>query len=501
MRGGVYRQPSAVYRLMATWAFVTALGLAVTGCGLEGPIINAGTRDKSTLLPDAADNVVQGTVEEAPDGTVIAAYQASGEPFGGISGVVNAGAFEVRFPGNTLYTGVRLEARWNGGQALALVPLLPKQNSVLDPENLVNLELEAPGMSPLSATSTAFTLILWGKTLAQGKAVTSLSPAVIRQSAAGLTAQLTGHNAAVVAFVDLVRTLLSKAGSDGGYPFPGLPGPGGGVGDLVDPDFLEAHAPGTDVEAFEEALLAAAAEVDVEVCLAGDRIRVVFLCDRRPGALDGNCNEADPFKWAIDAPDKTLYFTGGLHETTPVCGGDLQPPLCLDEATIDGANQVLGNWSPNVVEMYDDGTRGDGVKGDGLYTLVLDLPYFPPGSLATGGRGVRIGYKYSWGLPADGWTGTEEWPGNQRLLELADLNGDGLVTRMDVFGDEASNKDKANALSLANGGCGPNYWENEIQADCAHDTRENQVDPDGGCLPDTWPQPGSASPITVDCPM
>lgn len=500
MRGDVHRLRSAAYRRLTVWANVGAV-LAFTGCGLEGPIINAGTRDKSTLLPDAADNVVIGAVEGAPDGTVVKAYQASGKPFGGISGVVAGSTFEVRFPGNTLYTGVRLEARWSGGQALALVPLLPRQKSVLDPENLVDLAQEAPGMSPLSATSTAFTLILWGKVLSEGKGAASLSPGVIRQSAALLTAQLTGHNAEVVGFVDMVRSLLSGAGDGGLYPFPGLLEEGGGVGDLVDADFLAAHAPGTDTEAFEQALLAAAAEVDVAVCLAGDRIRVVFLCDMGPGAMDGNCNEADPFKWAIDDPDKTIYFTGGIHETTPVCGEDIQPPACLDQATIDAANQVLGNWSPNMVKMFDDGTRGDGVKGDGLYTLALELPYFPPGSLATGGRGVRIGYKYSWGLPADGWTGTEEWPGNQRLMELADLNGDGMVTRADVFGDEASNKDKANALSLGNGGCGPNYWENEIQAGCAHDTRENRVDPDGGCQPDTWPQPGSASPITVDCPM
>ncbi|NOZ02720.1 MAG: hypothetical protein GXP54_12645, partial [Deltaproteobacteria bacterium] len=243
----------------------------------------------------------------------------------------------------------------------------------------------------------------------------------------------------------------------------------------------------------------AAAEVDVDACLAVDRIRVVFLCDMRPGAKDGNCDGVDPFKWAEDAPDKTLYFTGGIHKTTPVCGKDGEPPACLDETVVDQANQVLGNWSPNNVEMHDDGTRGDAVKGDGVYTLSLDLPYLPADSSDQAWRGVRIGYKYTWGLPGDGWTGTEEWPGNQRILELIDESGDGIVTRMDVFGDEASNKDKANALTLKNGGCGVNYWEDEIKTGCAHDTRENRVDTDGDCAADAWPQPGSASPITVDC--
>ena len=56
------------------------------------------------------------------------------------------------------------------------------------------------------------------------------------------------------------------------------------------------------------------------------------------------------------------------------------------------------------------------------------------------------------------WTDTEEWPGNQRILEVDDLDGDQLVIRYDYFGDEATNKDKKNSLSFANGGCGTNQW-------------------------------------------
>ena len=98
-----------------------------------------------------------------------------------------------------------------------------------------------------------------------------------------------------------------------------------------------------------------------------------------------------------------------------------------------------------------------------------------------------------------GWTGSEEWPGNQRLLELEDLDGDGLVVRLDVFGDEATNKDKANLLTGANGGCGVNYWELNAKDGCAHDTRERQVDTDGDCKADAWPSAGAVSPITVPC--
>jgi len=468
------------------------------GCGIEGPLINAGTKDRSTLLPDAADNVVTGTVEHAPDGTAVKAFLATGEALEGIIGSVQDGSFSIRFPGNTGYSGVYLDARWTSGQALAIVPNLPRQVSVLDPERVIALGQDAPGMSPLSAKSTAFTLALWGKALSENKAPSSLSPGVIRESSAMLAGQHQAGNTAVTDFVDLVGSLLDGVGDLAGFPFPGAPGTGAGVVDLVDSEFVSG-IDGVTVESFEESLLMATGEVDVESCLAADKIRVVFLVDMRAGARDGNCNDADPFKWASDTPDKTMYFNGGVHETTPVCNNKGEESACLADATVDAANKTLGNWVPNTIQMYDDGTRGDVVKGDAIYTLSLELPFFSTGSLVSGGRGVRLGYKYSWGQPGDGWTETEEWPGNQRLLELTDLNGDGIVTRMDVFGDEASNKDKANGLSPANGGCGVNFWEDDMKQGCGHDTRENMVDTDGDCIPDSWPQPGSASPVTVDC--
>jgi hypothetical protein len=92
-----------------------------------------------------------------------------------------------------------------------------------------------------------------------------------------------------------------------------------------------------------------------------------------------------------------------------------------------------------------------------------------------------------------GWeTGTEEWPGNQRLLELADQNGDGLVVRVDRFGDQATNKDRGNLRAESNGGCGTVVWEAEQAqvpafAACVMDTRANRIDSNGDCVPDTWP--------------
>src|SRR5262249_25805594 len=66
-------------------------------------------------------------------------------------------------------------------------------------------------------------------------------------------------------------------------------------------------------------------------------------------------------------------------------------------------------------------------------------------------RGMRVIYKYTDGAAGEGFTRTEEWPGNARILTVDDVltkNGDGspdcLVIRRDAFGDESSNKNFVN---------------------------------------------------------
>ena len=129
----------------------------------------------------------------------------------------------------------------------------------------------------------------------------------------------------------------------------------------------------------------------------------------------------------------------------------------------------------------------------------MSLPYIDVAA-SPDGAGLRIGYKYTFGLPGQGWTDSQEWPGNQRLLELADLNDDHLIIRHDIFGDEAANKDKVNALAPAKGGCGVILWEADSDPGCAGDSRENLVDSDGDCVPDTWPDASTAVALTVACP-
>ncbi len=484
---------------MKRFTLTLCMLLWASGCGLESPIINVASRDKSTKVPDAADNVVYGAVTGAPVGTPVIVYGADGIAIEGIAGQVDAsGLFSLRFSGDTEFSGLRLEARWPEGQAFGLLPSVPRQLSVLDPERQIILWNEMPALSPMSVRSTTFSLIVLGQAIAQGRTLAALPADVVAQTTATLSSLLDSGNGPVTTFAAMVQDLVSRAGTGGQFPFAGEITRALSPKDLLNPAFLVLTGSEVTAEAFEAALLAAAGEVQVAVCYATDRIRVVFLADLRAGIKDHNCAGIDPFKWAADVSGKTMYFTGGVHKTTPICGKDGTPPHCIDNMTLDAANVAMGNWVPNLLEMHDDGTNGDAVKGDRVFTLSLDLPYFPLAG-SPDGRGVRVGYKYTWGLSGDGWTQTEEWPGNQRLLELVDMNGDGLVVRMDAFGDESSNKDKANLLMPTNGGCGVNYWENEIREGCGHDTRESMVDVDGDCKVDAWPSAGSISPLTIPC--
>ncbi len=217
---------------------------------------------------------------------------------------------------------------------------------------------------------------------------------------------------------------------------------------------------------------------DPSTCWGGTcTIRVVFTADFREGRLDGNCAKIDRFKWTESGPGP-MHFTGGVHP-------DDLLPISQDERS--RIHRMLGAWVPNVIRMYDDGTNGDLVAGDGIWTIVFDLPV-----------GLRMGYKYTYGPDRHPWGGTEEWPGNQRILEIRDVNGDHFVTRHDDYGDEATNKDQANL-----NGRNPDQilqWDEDVNQDGIPDTMERPYDLDGDCTLDDWVLLSTATPITVPCP-
>ena len=171
-----------------------------------------------------------------------------------------------------------------------------------------------------------------------------------------------------------------------------------------------------------------------------------------------------------------MFFVGGIIENdSPIWDPDI--------------DSALGAWAPNTLPMYDDGSHGDELSGDGVWTVSFVLP-----------EGLRMGYKYTWGLAGQQWGGTEEWPGNRRLLEVVDVNGDHVVARYDNYGDEATNKDNDNTLPPSMGGTGVVTWDTDADGDGIFDVREQKLDLDKDCVSDSWWTPGKLPPLTTACP-
>lgn len=243
-------------------------------------------------------------------------------------------------------------------------------------------------------------------------------------------------------------------------------------------DYVGAGVPQRDSTAFDTLLSQVAQLYKPEGCPDPNNIRVVFTVDFNSNTKDGNCGSINRFKWATDKPGKTMYFVGWVHKDSP-----------LQDAQV---NTLLGASTPNELQMYDDGTNGDEVAGDNIYTITFNLPRGSPG------QRLRIGYKYTWGFRGAIWTGSEEWPGNSRILEVVDENGDNFVYRRDVFGDEATNKDNSNLNFSAGGSIS---WTTDLHGCGVPESHENKWYfnnvPSCSCGP--IPTPQGVGPLTVSC--
>ncbi len=230
--------------------------------------------------------------------------------------------------------------------------------------------------------------------------------------------------AEVGAFHDVVRTILAVTNPASGQGAFGDQG-----GDPTDTALSNAGVTRVQWETLRDA---AVAVVGVPVVCDPSRIKVMFTVDISGQALDGNGRK----QFLRQAPKEGRVFLG---ITT-----DASSPVS------DAARVLKTRLTPNDVdtEMVDDGTQGDEVASDQIFTATLTLP-----------RGMRVIYKYTNGSPGEGYTGTEEWPGNARILEVVDAitgeaNGDPdcLVLRRDSFGDESSNKNFVNLHANLAGG-------------------------------------------------
>jgi hypothetical protein len=89
---------------------------------------------------------------------------------------------------------------------------------------------------------------------------------------------------------------------------------------------------------------------------------------------------------------------------------------------IVGNQSVLGNWTPNLIRMYDDSTHGDIKKSDGIWSLELQFPV-----------AIKVEYKYTNSGEEGIWVPSEEFPGNNRELMITAKPGDRQIVK-DIFG-------------------------------------------------------------------
>ncbi|MDP2345358.1 MAG: choice-of-anchor X domain-containing protein [Deltaproteobacteria bacterium] len=189
---------------------------------------------------------------------------------------------------------------------------------------------------------------------------------------------------------------------------------------------------GIEASAYDAALEAAVDAALVPIVCDPSQVNVLFAVDASGQGKDGN---GAP-QFIRQPPKEGKVFLGiTLDPTSPVpdSAGTLRPRLTPNDPQ---------------TEMRDDGSNGDEVAGDGIFSAVLGLP-----------RGMRVLYKYTDGSPNEGFTGTEEWPGNARILQVEDVmtssssgTPDCLVIRRDSFGDESSNKNFVNLNARLGGG-------------------------------------------------
>jgi len=232
-----------------------------------------------------------------------------------------------------------------------------------------------------------------------------------------------------------------------------------------------------DSVAFDQQLAQVAQLYRPAGCPDPNNLRVVFTVDFNPGAKNGLCATLDRFKWATDKPGKSMFFVGWVHKQSV-----LQDPA---------VNNELGASTPNQIVMYDDGTNGDETAGDNIWTISFVIPKGDP----TTGQVFRIGYKFTWGTRGAVWTGSEEWPGNSRILEVVDVNGDGFVYRHESWADEASNKDASN-LNPKSGGT--ITWTTDLHG-CGPEARENTYDFNTCGCASAIATPKGIGPINVAC--
>lgn len=133
-----------------------------------------------------------------------------------------------------------------------------------------------------------------------------------------------------------------------------------------------------------------------EPILSSDKVRQQL----GGGVMAQGMNPAAKVKFICDAKDQTvgnaIFIAGNLPE--------------------------LGAWRPNTVALFDDGTHGDSLAGDGFWTLEINIPV-----------GTEVQYKYTNSGDPGVWVPSEEFAFRNRSFSV-DAPAGGLIIRRDIFG-------------------------------------------------------------------
>ena len=395
------------------------VGMTTAACGIEG-LLNGGFSSANELELVT----VSGTFTNAA--TSVLVVNSDGAVLEPTEETVGGGSFDLKFELDGAVTNAIIVAKEGERLLWTLVPEIPGEG-------------ELTGVT-LNSASTASFLILGGALVPQGRDRKTLDPVVAGRALAD-TASFT-ETSSGAAFLGWVEEALAAAdasaavaGIDGGpFQLPVLDASYATQTSALRPDWWTANGAGlgfTQVD-FDEVLAEASSRLNVIGCLDQDLIRVVFEADLsqdRVSPFANSCVTTNGFAFGTKDfvqpdPGDAMFFTGSLDEDSPI-PSDASERIPLDN--------LMGAFDPNAIQMFDDGTNGDEVAGDDIWTVTFVLP-----------RGAWIKYKYTWGTQGEAWTGTEEWPGNHRMLEVVDVNGDNFVRRRDAFGDESTNKIIAN---------------------------------------------------------
>ncbi|MBI5474054.1 MAG: hypothetical protein HY961_17090 [Ignavibacteriae bacterium] len=93
-----------------------------------------------------------------------------------------------------------------------------------------------------------------------------------------------------------------------------------------------------------------------------------------------------------------------------------------DAIYIVGNLKVLAEWTPNAIRMYDDGTHGDKIANDAVWSVEMDVPV-----------GIQVQYKFTNSGRKGEWSPSEEFANEHRTWTAREKSNSTIILK-DTFG-------------------------------------------------------------------